>query len=414
MTGKTGSSEEKDGIFRPQCSNHPSLPASYMCQHCGDSICSYCQRNTDGLPLCPKCFRKHLDRRMKRRSLLLKIVPTASVLLIIGLILTAVLWPEPERDPRPGELHVGSDDIIPSIDADDIQDNTSLPIMFILYVKNYGELPTDPGFVEISLLKGGIQWDIHQENVPGISAGGMSKVVVTGFDVREGSWTGRISLWRGDVRDQVVSISFKVTEGDIEEFHSSVGPGVPIEPTTEDKEDASLVVFPLLCGILIIVGILVAVMVLSGVKGYAKISSGQVLNHPTRNLVIDYLKDHPGAHFKSISRGIAVPPGTLRHHLNTLEREGLVRSSYEGMFRRYFPTGAHLDPARMEAGNRNAIIEVLGMYPGISQNDLRSIVSIPKQTLSYHLKRLQEEGRIRKEKKGSGTSVFLQPVLEAS
>ncbi|MGA1792777.1 MAG: helix-turn-helix domain-containing protein [Thermoplasmatota archaeon] len=418
MKGKTGSSEKGDETFRPQCSNHPSIPASFMCQHCGASICSYCQRNTDGLPLCPKCFRKHLDRRMKKRSLLIKIVPTAFSILIIAIIVAAILWPEEERENIPGQLYISRDDIIPSIDAEEIGPNTSLPIMFILYVQNYGELPTEQGFVEVSLMKSGIQWDIHQETFPGISPGGMKKVTVSGFEVREGSWTGRISLWRGDFRDQVISISFTVTGSDIKEFHSNfsadlkdenIGPVAPHEGVKADG--TSLAVLAVM--FLFITGTTLFVIVLIGPMGYAKISSGRLLSHPTRNQVMEYLKEHPGAHFKSIARGVATPPGTLRHHLNSMEREGMVRVAHEGMFKRYFPTGAHLDTSRIETGNRNAIIEVLGMYPGISQADLRSIVSIPKQTLSYHIKKLQEEGTVRREKKGPHAGLFIQALQEA-
>ncbi|MGA1866164.1 MAG: ArsR family transcriptional regulator [Thermoplasmatota archaeon] len=414
MSGNEGSEENAAEVFRPQCSYHPSLPASYMCQHCGASICSYCQRNTDGLPLCPKCFRKHIDRRMRRRSLLLKIIPAALTIMIIGIVMAVVLWPEPEGEERPGELYLSRDDIIPSINVQDAGPNNSLPVMFILYVKNIGELPTEAGMVEISLMKTGIQWDLHQETVSGISPGGMKKVTVSGFNVREGSWNGRISLWRGDIRDQVISISFTVSGGDIADFHSSDDAHISPVPPSKDRELKDSSLLPLLCVGALIIVVVVTLLIVSGVKGYAKLSSGQLLKHPTRNQVIEYLKEHPGAHFRSISRGVATPPGTLRHHLNYLEREGMVRVGYEGMFKRYFPTGAHLDPDKMEAGNRESILEVVGMYPGISQTDLRSIVSIPKQTLSYHLGKLQGEGRLKKERSGSRTGFFLQPLVEAS
>jgi predicted transcriptional regulator len=167
---------------------------------------------------------------------------------------------------------------------------------------------------------------------------------------------------------------------------------------------------------MMIAAVIAVILIISygATSGYAKISPDNLLSHPSRNHVMNYLKEHPGAHFKSISRGVAIPPGTLRHHLNFLEREGLVRVNYEGMFKRYFPTGAHLDPNRMEKGNRESIMQVLRRYPGISQSDLRSIVGIPKQTLSYHLKKLREEGRLKNESSGNGSSLFLQTNIEAS
>jgi len=419
MAGKNGNEEGTIDNFRPQCFHHPSIPASFICQDCGRSICTYCQRNTDGIPLCPPCFRKYLDRKQKRnRKLLFYGVGTAAIVIILLvsiLVLAAIFAPDPE--PSDGYLRIGQSDIIPAVEGDASSPNDTLPIMFTLYISNPGERSVEGGNAEVLLMKGGIQWDSISAPVPVISSGGMTKVVVGGFQVREGKWTGRISLWRGDQRDQVISISFTITGEDIQEFHAGpdYGPGSDIS----DEDDISRMgggsAFLCLLMLFIIIGVVILIIIIAGgSKGYARLSSTQLLSHPTRNRVMNYIKDNPGAHFKRIAKGVATPPGTLRHHLNYMEREGLVRASSQGMFKRYYPTGAHLDPEKMVKGNREAILEVIGRYPGVSRKDLSSIIDVPKQTLSYHLQKLLEDGAVRKERAGNSSRFFLgAPNLSA-
>ena len=173
MKGKTGAPVDDKDLFRPQCSNHSSIPASYICQDCGDSICSYCQRNTDGMPLCPKCFRKFIDKRMKRNKKLLwgGIGGGGSfiVITIFMLILLTILIPTPKKD---GYLHVGYSDMLPALDKDAESPEDTLPIMFTLYISNPGDKKVSGGYVEVVLMKGGIQWDSHSSNVPSISSKG--------------------------------------------------------------------------------------------------------------------------------------------------------------------------------------------------------------------------------------------------
>ncbi|MFW3145853.1 MAG: winged helix-turn-helix transcriptional regulator [Thermoplasmatota archaeon] len=395
--GTSGSDE-----FSPQCDFHGSVPSSFICQGCGASICDFCNRSDRGAPLCPRCYRKELIRRFKVRRYLIFGGIGSFAVIIIGLILLALLLPGP--GPEDGYLQIGHSDIIPAVNGQDPGPNNTLPIMFTLYISNPGGKSVSGGTAEILLMKAGIQWDARSESVPSISPGGMVKVVVKGFHVKEGQWTGRVSLWRGESRDQVISISFTIAGSDIEDFHS--GYGEEPEPGAQPEDSANMSILTLLCLGLIGVIVLIAVLILGGAKGYARISADRILAHPTRNQLVNYLKKHPGAHFKAIARDTATPPGTLRHHLSSLQREGIVVSRSEGIFRRFYPAAGRIDPEDEEKGNRSSIMEVVEKYPGISQTDLRSILDLPKQTLSYHVLLLEEEGFLKSERKGGRKCVY--------
>ncbi|MEA3557920.1 MAG: winged helix-turn-helix transcriptional regulator [Candidatus Thermoplasmatota archaeon] len=394
-----------DGGFGPGCDNHPSIPASFICQDCGASICDFCNRSDTGVPYCPKCFRNRLDRRFRLKRKLVIGGISASAAFIIGLILLSILLPGP--GPEDGRYHVGYSDIIPALNADDPGANDSLPIMFTLYISNSGEKETEGGLVEILLMKGGIQWDSQSSQIPSISKDGMVKVEVKGFHVKEGEWTGRISLWRGEKRDQVISISFKIIGTDIDDFHSDIDsdriPGISDDSVGDGA--ASTFIFIFVFAVLV-VGAFITIMIVSTSRGYAKLSTDKTMSHPTRSQVINYLKKHPGAHFKMISRECATPPGTLRHHLSVLYREGIVRSRPDGMYRRYYPTGLSIDPGIEEKGSRTNILQTVEKYPGISQSDLSSVLQLSKQTLSYHIGKLELEGLLTSKDQGRTKALF--------
>ena len=397
-----------DGGFGPECDNHPSIPASLICQDCGASICDFCNRSDTGVPYCPKCFRNRLDRRFRSKRKLLIGGVSASAAFIVGLILLSILLPGP--GPEDGYYHVGYSDIIPAVNAYYPGGNDSLPIMFTLYISNSGEKDTEGGDVEILLMKGGIQWDSQSSRIPSISKDGMVKVEVKGFHVKEGEWTGRISLWRGEKRDQVISISFKITGTDIDDFHSDIDDaiirGTNYGGDNDASKAASTFIFIFVFAILV-VGAFITIMIVSTSRGYAKLSTDKMMSHPTRNQVINYLKKHPGAHFKMISRECATPPGTLRHHLSVLYREGIVRSKPDGMYRRYYPTGRSIDPGIEEKGSRTTILQTVEKYPGISQSDLSSVIQLSKQMLSYHILKMEKEGILRSRTSGRTKELFI-------
>ena len=46
--------------------------------------------------------------------------------------------------------------------------------------------------------------------------------------------------------------------------------------------------------------------------------------HPLRIRIIETLEKSPGIHFRELQRSLSVANGTLRHHLDSLTKEGIV------------------------------------------------------------------------------------------
>ena len=56
----------------------------------------------------------------------------------------------------------------------------------------------------------------------------------------------------------------------------------------------------------------------------------------TRQAIIEYLRVNPGAHLRQISRDLGLSLGTLRWHLNVLERSGLVKERRRGNMTQFY------------------------------------------------------------------------------
>ena len=58
-----------------------------------------------------------------------------------------------------------------------------------------------------------------------------------------------------------------------------------------------------------------------------------------RKLIFDYVSDNPGSHLRKIARDLNVRLGTLRYHLDYLEKKGLIVSQKQNNLKMYFVSG---------------------------------------------------------------------------
>lgn len=113
----------------------------------------------------------------------------------------------------------------------------------------------------------------------------------------------------------------------------------------------------------------------------------------------------PGAHLRGIERMTGLPLGQVLYHLDRLERMGLVVSSRDWGFRRYFVTRdvdrrekRLLGALRHDAPRR--IVLTLLERPGLTHKTLQEAVGVAGSTLSFHLQRLLATNVLTREREG--------------
>jgi DNA-binding transcriptional ArsR family regulator len=68
------------------------------------------------------------------------------------------------------------------------------------------------------------------------------------------------------------------------------------------------------------------------------ISNVNILKLETRKEIYDYILKNPGLHLRELSRNIDISFGSLRHHLNYLEKQGLITTKVDHRYTRYYVT----------------------------------------------------------------------------
>ncbi|HUR69597.1 MAG TPA: winged helix-turn-helix transcriptional regulator [Candidatus Thermoplasmatota archaeon] len=147
-----------------------------------------------------------------------------------------------------------------------------------------------------------------------------------------------------------------------------------------------------------------------GVGLYTRLARPDVLGHEDREKLYRLVETQPGIHFHALQRDLAWNTGTLTYHLRVLEKHGFMVSRRDGLYRRFYLSGAAPRKETFEnqgpTGLRADVMEAIRNAPGISQSDLALGLSANKQTVNYHVKALERAGTIRVEKRGRDTFLY--------
>jgi len=133
---------------------------------------------------------------------------------------------------------------------------------------------------------------------------------------------------------------------------------------------------------------------------YTRLRHERILDHETRGMIRGYIVANPGDHYNSIKEALELPNGTLAYHLQVLHKEKLVRSVKDGKFRRFYPFEMRLPVGGQPTKIQRVILELIRANPGVTPRDLAGLLGITSSTVSYHLEKLDELGRIEFRREG--------------
>jgi predicted transcriptional regulator len=122
--------------------------------------------------------------------------------------------------------------------------------------------------------------------------------------------------------------------------------------------------------------------------------------HTTRQQLMTLITQNPGLHQSKIGQMLNMSKQLAEYHLNYLEKNGLIRSVKEdgGHYKRFYITAddVGLRERRIIELLRQPplfrIVSALLKHSQMIHKDLSKQLDIPLSTLSYHLKKLSDEG----------------------
>lgn len=122
------------------------------------------------------------------------------------------------------------------------------------------------------------------------------------------------------------------------------------------------------------------------------------------------VKENPGIHFRGLGRAAHVTSaGQLRHHLDRLERQGVLVEVEDGRYKRFFVAGDQDPKLRPEMARFTRVvprrIAKLLLVSPMNRSQLRRSLGCADSTLGYHLSRMVTLGDLARER-GPNTCIY--------
>ena len=141
---------------------------------------------------------------------------------------------------------------------------------------------------------------------------------------------------------------------------------------------------------------------------YTKLKKEKVLDHYTRGKIHGYILANPGDHYNSIRKTLNISNSTFSYHLQVLERWGVIKSSRDGVYKRFYPSDMKVpDNGGKLKESQRLIIKKIRETPGISQKDIASFLGVSSSTVNYHLQELIKNNIVHQKRMGMKVRYFL-------
>jgi len=145
--------------------------------------------------------------------------------------------------------------------------------------------------------------------------------------------------------------------------------------------------------------VVIFIICLIGITAYTRIKGREILKNGNRKLIMNYISDHPGDHYREINRNLDISRGTLTHHLRKLEEQKLVAVIKEGKFKFYYPGDSKVGLVAPTPGEKQ-IISIIRDRPEITLTKIAKLSGKKTRTVQHHLSNLDSKGIIRSKRIG--------------
>ncbi|MGB9928431.1 MAG: winged helix-turn-helix transcriptional regulator [Methanosarcina sp.] len=152
------------------------------------------------------------------------------------------------------------------------------------------------------------------------------------------------------------------------------------------------------------------------IAGYRTVTSGNVLENPSRFRVYTYIKTKPGAYISEIVEKIDLDRETVKYHIKTLKAKRKIEAYREGGKTRYFEniliyneSEKKVISALQNLTNQKIILEIINEKCDTNAA-LAEEFRVSKPTISWYIKNLKENGLIIEMKEGKKIIYRINPA----
>ncbi|KLK88083.1 hypothetical protein SZ63_03165 [Methanoculleus sediminis] len=153
--------------------------------------------------------------------------------------------------------------------------------------------------------------------------------------------------------------------------------------------------------------------------GYRRIAKRAALEHETRTAIYDHIRAHPGIRLGTLAGDLGVNRGTLRYHLGKLQEFGMITAAAVEGRTGYFENRQKYSVLEekvlihLKNPNTREILAILLAGGGASRRELAERLGITASSVSWHLRRLKNDGIVFQEKERGDARYSLSEDLTA-
>jgi predicted transcriptional regulator len=129
-----------------------------------------------------------------------------------------------------------------------------------------------------------------------------------------------------------------------------------------------------------------------------------VLDHQARKRIYNHILTHPGISYTTLKNILDLPDGTLRYHIEYLEKAQRILPDIENGKRCYYPfQNEFVDTQILDdrpqfhrfTEIQQNILSAIKRQPGITQKELQRRTNLGRFTIRYNIKKFIDMGYIR-------------------
>ncbi|WP_435159441.1 helix-turn-helix domain-containing protein [Haladaptatus sp. DFWS20] len=148
---------------------------------------------------------------------------------------------------------------------------------------------------------------------------------------------------------------------------------------------------------------------------YSRYDDSDPLEHEVRCALFERIERTPGLYLSELDARMDVSLSTIRHHLRVLEREEMITGTKVRGKRRFYPDDDGVElAAALADGPTAAVLDAVARREPASGGELADELNRDPSTVTHHLKRLEADGLVERERDGRTIVNRLSPEAQAA
>ena len=137
-----------------------------------------------------------------------------------------------------------------------------------------------------------------------------------------------------------------------------------------------------------------------GIAGLTRFNGKDLLENDTRRKIYECIRTNPGIHMRGIGKKTDITLGTLRYHIGMLQKSHAIATVEDRGYTHYYENSGTYSTEEQQVlkhlqnATTRKILRVLATHPSATRTDIAESVGIAGSTVTWHMKRLAEDGVI--------------------